>query len=108
MKTFSNNTKGLDCSLLVVMALRRIVQILTRLMSTWDNPNTSPNPTTATNPLAVLAEVAQSHSQSSLPNVIGEQKWWKMVELNAHLKMMRKCHYWKMQTAQNCEVIEKN
>ena len=38
-----------------------------------DNPNTSPNPTTATNPLAVLAEVAQSHSQSSLPNVIGEQ-----------------------------------
>ena len=43
-----------------------------------DNPNTSTNPTTATNPLAVLAEVAQSQSQSSsqssLHDVIGEQK----------------------------------
>ena len=41
-----------------------------------DNPNTSTNPTTATNPLAVLAEVAQSQShssQSSLPDVNGEQ-----------------------------------
>ena len=41
-----------------------------------DNPSTSTNPTTATNPLAVLAEVAksQSHSsQSSLPDVNGEQ-----------------------------------
>ena len=41
-----------------------------------DNPNTSTTPTTATNPLAVLAEVAQSQShssQSSLPDVIGEQ-----------------------------------
>ena len=40
-----------------------------------DNPSTS-TPTTATNPLAVLAEVAQSQShssQSSLPDVIGEQ-----------------------------------
>ena len=56
------------------MAPMRIVQILTKLMSTWDNPNTSTNPTTATNPLAVLAEVAQSQSQSSLPDdVIGEQ-----------------------------------
>ena len=36
-----------------------------------DNPST---PTTATNSLAVLAEVAQSHSsQSSLPDLIGEQ-----------------------------------
>ena len=41
-----------------------------------DNPSTSTTPTTATNPLAVLAEVAQSQShssQSSLPDVIGEQ-----------------------------------
>ena len=41
-----------------------------------DNPNTSTNPTTATNPLVVLAEVAQSQShssQSSLPDIIGEQ-----------------------------------
>ena len=38
------------------------------------NPNTQTTPTTATNSLAVLAEVAQSHSsQSSLPNLIGEQ-----------------------------------
>ena len=36
-----------------------------------ENPST---PTTATNSLAVLAEVAQSHSsQSSLPDLIGEQ-----------------------------------
>ena len=36
-----------------------------------DNPST---PTTATNSLAVLAEVAQLHlSQSSLPDLIGEQ-----------------------------------
>ena len=35
-----------------------------------DNPST---PTTATNSLAVLAEVAQSHSsQSSLPDLIGK------------------------------------
>ena len=49
---------------------------LTKQMSTWDNPNTSTTPITATNPLAVLAEVAQSQShssQSSLPDVIGEQ-----------------------------------
>ena len=39
-----------------------------------DNPSTSPTPTTATNSLAVLAEVAQFHSsQSSLPDLIGEQ-----------------------------------
>ena len=41
-----------------------------------DNPSTSTTPTTATNPLAVLAEVAQSQSHSSqisLPDVIGEQ-----------------------------------
>ena len=38
-----------------------------------DNPST-PTPSTATNSLAVLAEVAQSHlSQSSLPDLIGEQ-----------------------------------
>ena len=36
-----------------------------------DNPRT---PTTASNSLAVLAEVTQSHSsQSSLPDLIGEQ-----------------------------------
>ena len=36
-----------------------------------DNPNTSTN---ASDPLTVLAEVAQSHSsQSSLPDLIGEQ-----------------------------------
>ena len=41
-----------------------------------DNPSTSTTPTTATNPLAVLAEVAQSQSHSSqisLPDVIGER-----------------------------------
>ena len=41
-----------------------------------DNPSTSTTPTAATNPLAVLAEVAQSQShssQSSLPDVTGEQ-----------------------------------
>ena len=38
-----------------------------------DNPST-PTPTTGTNSLAVLAEVAQSHlSQSSLPDLIDEQ-----------------------------------
>ena len=43
-------------------------------MSTW---TILAPPTTATNSLAVLAEVAQSHSsQSSLPDLIGEQKWW--------------------------------
>ena len=39
-----------------------------------DNPSTSPTPSTATNSLAVLAEVAQSHSsQNSLPDLISEQ-----------------------------------
>ena len=41
-----------------------------------DHPSTSTTPTAATNPLAVLAEVAQSQShssQSSLPDSIGEQ-----------------------------------
>ena len=39
-----------------------------------DNPSTSTTPTAAPNPLAALAEVAQSHSsQSSLPDLIGEQ-----------------------------------
>ena len=41
-----------------------------------DNPSTSTTPNTATNSLAVLAEVAQSQShssQSSLPDLIGEQ-----------------------------------
>ena len=39
-----------------------------------DNLSTSTTPTTATNSLAVLAEVAQFHSsQSSLPELIGEQ-----------------------------------
>ena len=38
-----------------------------------DNPSTQTTPTTATNSLAVLAEVAQSHSfQISLPDLIGE------------------------------------
>ena len=40
-----------------------------------DNPSTSTTPTAATNSLAVLAEVAQSHSsQSSLPDLIGENQ----------------------------------
>ena len=39
-----------------------------------DNPSTS---NTAPSSFAVLAEVAQSHSsQSSLPDLIGEQEWW--------------------------------
>ena len=41
-----------------------------------DNPSTSTTPTTATNSLAVLAEVAQSQSHSSqrsLPDLIGKQ-----------------------------------
>ena len=39
-----------------------------------DNPGTSTTPTTVTNSLAVLAEVAQLHSsQSSLPDLIDEQ-----------------------------------
>ena len=39
-----------------------------------DNPSTLTTPTTATNSLAVLAEVAQFHtSQSSLPDLRGEQ-----------------------------------
>ena len=39
-----------------------------------DNPSTSTTPTTARNSLAVLAEVAQSHSsQNFLPDLIGEQ-----------------------------------
>ena len=39
-----------------------------------DNPSTSTPPTTATNSLAVLTEVAQSHSsQSSLSDLIDEQ-----------------------------------
>ena len=40
-----------------------------------DNSSTSATPTAATNSLAVLAEVAQSHSsQSSLPDLIGENQ----------------------------------
>ena len=71
---------------------------------TMDNPSTSTTPTTATNSLAVLAEVAQSHSsQSSLPDLIGEQMV-EMVELIAHVKRMKKCHHWKMQTLQNCKL----
>ena len=39
-----------------------------------DNPSTSATPTIAANSLAVLAEVAQSHSsQSSLSDLIDEQ-----------------------------------
>ena len=39
-----------------------------------DNPSTSATPTTATNSLAVLAKMSQSHSsQSSLPDLIDEQ-----------------------------------
>ena len=48
----------------------------TKMDVNMDNPNTSTTPTTATNSLAVLAEVTQSQShssQSSLPNLIGEQ-----------------------------------
>ena len=40
-----------------------------------DNPSTSAIPTATTNTLAVLDEVAQSHSsQSSLPDLIGENQ----------------------------------
>ena len=49
---------------------------LTKQMSTWTIQTLQLHPTTATNPLAVLAEVAQSQSHSSqsfLPDVIGEQ-----------------------------------
>ena len=76
MKTFNNNTKDLDCNLLVVMALMRILQTLTKQMSTWTIQALQNTPTAATNSLAVLAEVAQSQShssQSSLPDLIGEQ-----------------------------------
>ena len=34
-ETFNNDTKDLDCNLLVVMALKRIFQTLTKQMSTW-------------------------------------------------------------------------
>ena len=64
-----------------------------------DNPSTSPTPSTATNSLAVLAEVAQSHSsQSSLPDLIGE-KMVEMGKLIAHVRR-KKCHHWKMQITQ--------
>ena len=46
---------------------------ITKTDVNMDNPSTSTTPTTATNPLAVLAEVAQSQSHSSLPDLIGEQ-----------------------------------
>ena len=53
---------------------------------------------------AVLDEVAQSHSsQSSLPDLVGEQMV-EMGKLIAHVKRMKKCHHWKMQTAQNCKL----
>ena len=58
-----------------------------------DNPSTPTTPTIATNSLTVLAEVAQFHSsQSSLPDLIGEQNGAKCVELIAHVKRMKKCH----------------
>ena len=55
--------------------------------TSMDNPNTS---NTTPSSLAVLAEVAQSHSsQSSLPDLIDEQ----MVELIVHVRKMKKCHH---------------
>ena len=52
-----------------------------------DNPST---PTTASNSLAILAEVAQSHSsQSSLPDLVGEQ----IDGADCHVRMMKKCHH---------------
>ena len=52
-----------------------------------DNPSTSTTPTATTNSLAVLAEVAQFHSsQSSLPDLIGEQNGGKWGKLITHVK----------------------
>ena len=74
LKIFNNNTRDLDCNLLVVMALMKDITNTTKTDVNMDNPSTPTTPTTATNSLAVLAEVAQSHSfQSSLPDLIGEQ-----------------------------------
>ena len=55
------------------MALMRIVQILTKQMSTWTIQTLQLTPLLQQIHLQVLAEVAQSQSQSSLPDVIGEQ-----------------------------------
>ena len=64
-KLSTNNTKDLDCNLLVVMALLRILQTLTKQMSTWTILTLQLPQLLQTNPLAVLAEVAQSQSHSS-------------------------------------------
>ena len=68
--------KDLDCNLLVVMALMRIFQTLTKQMSTWTIQALQLPQLLQQIALAVLAEVAQSQShssQSSLPDLIGEQ-----------------------------------
>ena len=72
MEIFSNNkTRGLDYNLLVVLALMRTSQKDTKAEINMEIPSTS---NTAPSSLTVLAEVAQSHSsQSSLPDLIGEQ-----------------------------------
>ena len=54
-----------------------------------DNPST-PTPTTATNSLAVLAELANP-IYPKVPYLISLVN--KMVELIAHVRMMKKCHH---------------
>ena len=70
MKTLNPKTRGLDYNLLVTNNKEEVTNDAKRETS-MDNPSTS---NTAPSSLAVLAEVAQSHSsQSSLPDLIGEQ-----------------------------------
>ena len=58
-----------------------------------DNPSTPTTPTTATNSLAVLAEVAQSHlSQSSLPDLFGEQNGGADCPCEEDEEMLQRCH----------------
>ena len=71
MKTFLNNTRGPRLQSPSDFGTEEEIKKDTKTDVNMDNPST---PTTATNSLAVLAEVAQSHSsQSSLPDLIGEQ-----------------------------------
>ena len=79
MKTFNNNTKGPRLQSPSGNGTNEDSSNPDQTDVNMDNPNTSTTPTTATNPLAVLAEVAQSQSHSSqsfLPDVIGEQNVW--------------------------------
>ena len=60
-----------------------------------DIPSTSATPITATNSLAVLVEMSQSHSSQSFPIWLDWwAKWWNRAELIAHLQ--KKCHHWKI------------